>query len=56
LPAGPAAGKPLTGTFDWTKLAAEVKVPPGAKRMRVFLGLLPGKGQLLLDDVAIKVR
>ena len=56
LPAGPAADQPLVGTFDWTRLAAEVKVPAGAKRMRVFLGLRPAKGQLLLDDVAIKVR
>ena len=56
LPAGPAADQPLAGTFDWTRLAAEVKVPTGAKRMRVFLGLLPATGQLLLDDVSIKVR
>ena len=56
LPAGPATGAPLAGTFEWTKLAAEVKVPTAAKRMRVFLGLLPAKGQLLLDDVTIKVR
>jgi hypothetical protein len=56
LPTGTAAGKPLAGTFDWTKLAAEVKVPDGAKRMRVFLGLLPATGQLLLDDVSVKVR
>ena len=38
LPAGPASDKPLTGTFDWTRLAATVNVPTGAKRMRVFLG------------------
>jgi hypothetical protein len=56
LPTGTAADKPLTGTFDWTKLAAEVKVPDGAKRMRVFIGLLPALGQLLLDDVSVKVR
>ena len=56
LPAGPAADKPLTGTFAWTKLAGEVKVPAGAKRMRVFLGLRPATGQLLLDDVTIKVK
>ena len=56
LPAGSAAGKPLAGTFGWTRLAAAVKVPAGAKRMRVFLGLLPATGQLLLDDVTIKVR
>ena len=27
LPAGPAAGMPLVGTFAWTRLAAAVKVP-----------------------------
>ncbi len=51
-----ATDKPLTGTFNWTKLAAEVEVPVGAKRMRIFLGLRPSTGQLLLDDVTIKVR
>jgi hypothetical protein len=56
LPTGIAAGKPLAVLFDWTKLAAEVKVPDGAKRMRVFLGLLPATGQLLLDDISVKVR
>ena len=56
LPAGPASDKPLTGTFDWTRSAATVNVPTGAERMRVFLGLLPAKGQLLFDDVTIKVR
>jgi hypothetical protein len=56
LPTGIAAGKPLAATFDWTKLATEMKVPDSAKRMRVFLGLLPATGQLLLDDVSIKVR
>jgi hypothetical protein len=56
LPTGTVSDKPLTGTFDWTKLAAEVKVPDGAKRMRVFIGLLPALGQLLLDDVSVKVR
>jgi hypothetical protein len=56
LRTGIAAGKPLAGTFDWTQLAAEVKVPDSAKRMRVFIGLLPATGQLLLDDVSIKVR
>ena len=56
LPADPASDKPLTGTFDWTRSAATVNVPTGAERMRVFLGLLPAKGQLLFDDVTIKVR
>jgi hypothetical protein len=56
LPAAAAADKPLTGSFDWTKLAVEVKVPDGAKRMRVFIGLLPATGQLLLDDVSVEVR
>ena len=48
--------QPHIGTFDWTKIACEVKVPDGAKRMRVFLGLLPATGKLLLDDISIKVK
>jgi len=56
LPAGAAADTPLAGTFDWTKVSAEVRVPAGAKRMRVFLGLAPAKGALLLDDISIRVR
>jgi hypothetical protein len=51
-----SAGKPLAGTFDWVQQVAQVKVPDGAKRMRVFLGLLPVTGKLLLDDISIKVR
>ena len=58
LPAGPAADQPLTGTFEWTKLAAEVKAPTTAKRMRVFLeqyvGLMPScsraSGCVLLEE------
>ncbi len=46
----------LYGTFDWTKIASEVKVPAGATRMKIFLGLSPATGQLLLDDISIKVR
>ena len=49
-------GKPLAGTFDWINIAGQIKVPDGAKRMRVFLGLLPATGQLLLDDISIKVK
>jgi hypothetical protein len=56
LPAGPASDQALTGTFAWTRLATPVNVPSGAQRMRVFLGLLPAQGQLLFDDVTIKVR
>jgi hypothetical protein len=56
LPTGTAAGKPLIGTFAWTRLASAVTVPGGAKRMRVFFGLQPATGQLLLDDISIKVR
>jgi hypothetical protein len=56
LPVGAAPDTPLTGTFDWTKLSAEVKVPPDAKRIRLFIGLAPAKGALLLDDISIRVR
>lgn len=56
LPSGLPNDRPLSGTFDWTKFATEIKVPADAKRMRVFLGLLPATGQLLLDDISIKVR
>ncbi|MGD0094051.1 MAG: right-handed parallel beta-helix repeat-containing protein [Planctomycetota bacterium] len=50
------AQKPLTGTFEWSQIQSVVTVPAGAKRMRVFLGLLPATGKLLLDDISIKVR
>lgn len=50
------AGQPVTGTFDWTKVQVEVKVLDGARRMRMFLGLLPSAGTLLLDDITIRVR
>jgi hypothetical protein len=56
LPADTTAGTPLTGTFDWTRLSAEVQVPADARRMRVFLGLAPARGALLLDDISIKAR
>ncbi len=53
---GPTSGVPFTGTFDWTQAACTVKVPDGAKRMRIFLGMLPATGKLLLDDISIKVK
>lgn len=56
LPSGIAPNQPLTGTFPWTRLSAMIRVPADAKRMRVFLGLAPAKGSLLLDDLGIKVR
>lgn len=46
----------LAGTFGWTQVQAEAKVPAGARRMRVFLGSTPSTGVLLLDDIAVKVR
>jgi len=50
------ANKPPVGTFDWSKVQTGVAVPKSAKRMRVFLALLPATGKLLLDDVTIKVE
>jgi len=43
---------------DWhirlDQLAAEVKVPDGAKRMRVFIGLLPALGQCCWTTYPLK--
>ena len=36
--------------------SAEVKVPANGNRVRMFIGLAPATGTLLLDDVSIKVR
>jgi hypothetical protein len=49
-------GGTVSGTTDWTRAHAEARVPDAARRMRVFLGVLPAQGTLLLDDISIKVR
>ncbi len=50
------APAPFTGTFGWTQVKAKALVPATASRLRVFLGMLPGTGDLLVDDVSIKVE
>jgi hypothetical protein len=51
-----AAEKTFTGTFGWTKVPCQAKVPADARRMKLFLGARPTAGTLMLDDITIKVR
>jgi hypothetical protein len=51
-----APAQPLSGSSGWTRISSAPQAPAGATRMRVFLGLAPATGSLLLDDIGIKVR
>jgi hypothetical protein len=56
LPTSMAGSEALKGTFEWVRLAGSIQVPERATRVRIFLGLAPAKGKLLIDDIGIKVR
>lgn len=44
-----------TGTFDWTRVAFAVRVPPDAERVSLVLGLEAVTGKVWFDDVRIAV-
>jgi hypothetical protein len=46
---------PVAPTSAWQAVEAEVSVPPAARRLRLFLGLRPATGRLLLDDIQLRV-
>ena len=54
---GPTSGLVLSpARSTGPRPPAQSKCPDGAKRMRIFLGMLPATGKLLLDDISIKVK
>jgi len=49
---GPGARDDLArGSYDWTCVLCEVRVPQRARRMCVYAGMLPASGTLLIDDM-----
>ena len=44
------------GSYDWTRVAKTVRVPEGARRMMVYVGLKPAVGSLFLDDLRMNLR
>jgi hypothetical protein len=49
-------GAVLRGSPEWQPLTGQVRVPEGARRVALFVGLAPAKGTLWLDDFAIDVQ
>lgn len=45
---------PLEGTFDWTRVAFDVKIPEGAQVLR-FGTVMTGSGDTWFDDIAIEL-
>jgi len=47
--------KHASGSYEYTNIKAESKVPEGACWMNVFLGLEPSEGKVLFDDCRINL-
>ena len=45
---------PYRGTFDWHRETERLRVPPGASKCIMHLGLLGATGQFDIDDVSIR--
>jgi protein-L-isoaspartate(D-aspartate) O-methyltransferase len=54
-PIGQQSAGPWSGTFDWQRRSARLRVPPEARTAIVGLGLLGTTGEMSCDQVAIRV-
>ena len=41
------------GSYEWTRVEQEIKVPEGVKRMTVYAGMKAGTGTVLFDDLTM---
>ncbi len=54
-PVGMQVMGPWTGTFDWQRRSAHLKVPPNARVGIVALGLLGATGDLSCDQISVRM-
>lgn len=54
-PVGQQTVGPWTGSFDWQRRSAHLKVPPNARIGIVALGLLGATGELSCDQVVVRM-